>query len=150
MTTSSIVLIVVAAVAALLIIAALAWVARNKRNQHRHVEADKIREQAKEETLQVRQQEALADETAAKARAAQAEADVKAAQASGLQQKAAVHRNEAATSRDQLNEQWDRADTMDPDTQTPDDTPRQDSETREPPRGTSAGKQGPPSMPRSG
>jgi uncharacterized protein HemX len=150
MTTSSIVLIVVAAVAALLIIAALAWVARNKRNQHRHVEADKIREQAKEETLQVRQQEALADETAAKARAAQAEADVKAAQASGLQQKAAVHRNEAATSRDQLNEQWDRADTMDPDTQTPDDTPRQDSETRETPRGPSAGKQGPPPMLRSG
>ena len=53
MTTSSIVLIVVAAVAALLIIAALAWVARNKRNQHRHVEADKIREQAKEETLRL-------------------------------------------------------------------------------------------------
>ena len=123
MTTSSIVLIVVAAVAALLIIAALAWVARNKRNQHRHVEADKIREQAKEETLQVRQQEALADETAAKARSAQAEADVKAAQASGLQQKAAVHRNEAATSRDQLNEQLDRADTMDPASQTP-ETPR--------------------------
>ena len=72
---------------------------------------------------------------------------MKAAQASGLQQKAAVHRNEAATSRDQLNEQWDRADTMDPDTQTPDDTPRQDSETCETPRGPSAGKQGPPPMP---
>ena len=150
MTTNTIILIVVVAVAAIVLIAALAWVARNKRNQHRHVEADKIREQAKEETLQVRQQEALADETAAKARAAQAEADVKAAQASGLQQKAAVHRNEAATSRDQLNEQWDRADTMDPDTQTPDDTPRQASETRETPRGPSAGKQGPPPMPRSG
>ena len=148
MTTSSIVLIVVAAVAALLIVAALAWVARNKRNQHRHVEADKIREQAKEETLQVGAAEALADETAAKARAAKAEADVKAAQASGLQQKAAVHRNEAATSRDQLNEQGDRADTMDPDTQTRRHTATR-LETRETPREPSGGKQGPP-MPRSG
>jgi Tfp pilus assembly protein PilE len=123
MTTSSIVLIVVVAVVAILLIAAIAWVARNKRNQHRHNEAGKIREAATKETLQVKQREALADETAAKARAAQAEADVKAAQASGLQQQAAAHRGEAATARDQLNEQWDRADTMDPASQTP-ETPR--------------------------
>jgi FtsZ-interacting cell division protein ZipA len=114
MATSTIVLIVIAAVVAILLIAGLTWVARNKRNQHRHVEADKIREGARQETLQVKQHEALADETAAKARAAQAEADVKAAQASGLQQQAAVHRGEAVTSRDHLNEQWDRADTLDP------------------------------------
>ena len=119
MTTSSIVLIVIAAVVAILLIAAIAWVARNKRNQHRHVEADKIREAAKQETLQVKRREALADETAAKARAAQAESDVKAAQASGLQQQAAAHRGEAATSRDQLNEQLDRADKMDPASQIP-------------------------------
>ncbi|MGA3253029.1 MAG: hypothetical protein ABSD32_02550 [Mycobacterium sp.] len=114
MTTSTIVLTVIVAVAALVLIAALVWVARNKRNQHRHVEAEQIRDQAKEETLRVRQREALADETAAKARAAQAEADVKAAQSSGLQQQAAAHRSEAVTSRDQLNEQWDRADKLDP------------------------------------
>jgi len=71
----------------------------------------------------VKQREAMADETAAKARAAQAEADVKAAQASGLRQQAAVHLGEATTSRGQLNEQWDRADTMDPATPTP-ETPR--------------------------
>ena len=123
MTTSSIVLIVVFAVAALLLIAALAWLARNKRNQHRHVEAGKIREAAKDETLQVKQREALADETAAKARAAQAEADVKTAQASGLQQQAAVHRGEAATSRDELNQEFERADKMDPASQTP-ETPK--------------------------
>jgi FtsZ-interacting cell division protein ZipA len=123
MTTSSIVLIVVVAIAAIVLIAAIAWVARNKRNQHRHVEADKIRESAKEETLQVGQREALADETAAKARAAQAEADVKAAQASGLQQQAAAHRGEAATARDELNQEFERADTMDPASQTP-ETPR--------------------------
>jgi|SRR5271169_9030 len=114
MTTSTIVLTVIVAVAALVLIAALVWVARNKRNQHRHVKAEQIRDQANEETLRVRQREALADETAAKARAAQAEADVKAAQASGLQQQAAAHRSEAVTSRDQLNEQWDRADKLDP------------------------------------
>ena len=123
MTTSSTVLIVVVAVVAIVLIAVIAWVARNKRNQHRHVEAGKIREQAREETLQVRQREALADETAAKARAAQAEADVKAAQASGLQQQAAVHRTEAATSRDELNQEFERADKMDPASQTP-ETPR--------------------------
>jgi hypothetical protein len=72
-----------------------------------------------EETLQVNRQEALADETAAKARAARAEADVKAAQASGLEQQAAAHRREAASSGHQLNEQSDRADTIDPATQTP-------------------------------
>ncbi|MGB7144602.1 MAG: hypothetical protein WA290_17495 [Mycobacterium sp.] len=113
-TNTTVLIIVVAAVAAILLIAGLTWVARNKRHQQRRVEAGKIREDATHETLLVKQQEALAEETAAKARVAQAEADVKAAHASGLQQQAAVHRGEAVTSRDHLNEQWDRADTLDP------------------------------------
>jgi FtsZ-interacting cell division protein ZipA len=112
--STTVLIIVVAAVVAILLIAGLTWVAGNKRNQRRHVEADNIRDDARHETLLVNQQEALADETAAKARAAQAEADVNAAQASGLQQQAAVHRQEAVTSRDHLNEQWDRADNLDP------------------------------------
>lgn len=123
MATSTIVLIAIAAVAAILFVVLLARLVRDKRNEHRHTEADKIREDARQETLHVKQQEALANETAAKARAAQAEADVKAAQASGLRQQAAVHLGEATTSRGQLNEQWDRADTMDPATSTP-ETPR--------------------------
>jgi hypothetical protein len=127
MTTISIVLIVLIAIAALVLIAAIAVLARNKRNQHRHVAADKIREAAKDETLHVKQREALADETAARARAAQAEADIKAAQADGLQQQAAAHRSEAATSRDHLNEQWDRADTLDPASQTPETSRTADS-----------------------
>jgi uncharacterized iron-regulated membrane protein len=122
MATSTTVLIIVAAVVAVLLIAGLTWVARNKRNQQRHVEADKIREDATQRTLQVKQHEALADETAAKARAAQAESDVKAAQASGLEQQAAVHRGEAVTSRDHLNEQWDSADKLDPASQAASDT----------------------------
>jgi FtsZ-interacting cell division protein ZipA len=150
MTTSTIVLIVVVAVAAILLIAAIAWVARKKRTEHRRVEAGDIRDKAVDQSHKVGQREALADETAAKGRAAQAEADAKAAHATGLQHQAEVRRNDAATARDEVNQEFERADTMDPDTHTNGDTPREDSETRETPRGTPAGKQGPPPMPRSG
>ena len=150
MTTNTTVLIVVVAVAAILLIAAIAWVARNKRTQHRRVEAGEIRDKAVEQSHKVGQREALADETAAKARAAQAEADAKAAHATGLQHQAEVRRNDAATARDEVNQEFERADTMDPDTHTNGDTPREESETRETPRGTPAGKQGPPPIPRSG
>lgn len=60
MPTSSIVLIVVIVIAAILLIAAIVWVARNKRNEHRHVAAEEIREAARDETPQVRQREARA------------------------------------------------------------------------------------------
>jgi FtsZ-interacting cell division protein ZipA len=150
MTTNTIVLIVVVAVVAIVLIAAIAWVARNKRTQHRRVEAGNIRDKAAEQSHQVGQREALADETAAKARAAQAEADARAAHATGLQHQAEVRRNDAATARDEVNQEFQRADTIDPDTHTNGDKPRQDSETRETPRRTPAGKQGPPPMPRSG
>ena len=150
MTTSTIVLIVVVAVAAILLIAAIAWVARKKRTEHRRVEAGNIRDKAAEQSHEVGQREALADETAAKGRAAQAEADAKAAHARGLQHQAEVRRTDAVTARDEVNQEFERADTMDPDTHTNGDTPRKDSETRETPRGTPACKQGPPPMPRSG
>jgi FtsZ-interacting cell division protein ZipA len=150
MSTTSIVLIVVVAVVAILLIATIAWVARNKRTQHRRVEAGNIRDKATEQSHKVGQREALADETAAKARAAQAEADAKTAHATGLQHQAEMRRNDAATARDEVNQEFERADTIDPDMHTNGDTPRQDSETRATPRGTPAGKQGPPPMPRSG
>ena len=150
MTTSTIVLIVVVAVVAILLIATIAWVARNKRSQHRRVEAGNIRDKAAEQSHKVGQREALADETAAKARAAQAEADAKAAHATGLQHQAEVRRSDAATARDEVNQEFERADTIDPDTHTNGDTPREDSETRQTPQGTPAGKQGPPSMHRAG
>jgi FtsZ-interacting cell division protein ZipA len=150
MTTNTIVLIVVVVAAAILLIAAIAWVARNKRTQHRRVEAGEIRDKAAEQSHKVGQREALADETAAKGRAAQAEADAKAAHARGLQHQAEMRRNDATTAREEVNQEFERADTIDPDTHTNGDTPRQDSETRQTPRGTPAGKQGPPPMPRSG
>lgn len=119
MTTSSIVLTALIAVAVFVLVAAITLMARNQRDSHRHAEAGKIREAATHAALHVKQREARAAETAAKARAANAEADVKTAQAAGLQQQAAGHRNEAVTARQQLNEQWDRADTMDPASDTP-------------------------------
>src|SRR6187397_593281 len=139
MTTSTIVLIVVVAVVAILLIAAIAWVARNKRTQHRRVEAGNIRDKAAEQSHKVGQREALAAEAAAKA-----------AHATGLQHQAEMRRTDAATARDEVNQEFQRADTIDPDTHTNGDTSRQDSETRQTPRGTATGKQGPPPMPRSG
>ncbi len=150
MTTSTIVLIVVIAVAAILAIAAIAWVARKKRTEHRRVEAGDIRDKATDESHKVGQREAFADETAAKARVAQAEAEAKTAHAAGLQHQAQVRRNDAATARDEVNQEFERADKIDPDSQTPDDKPRQGSETQQTPRATSGGKQGPPSMHRAG
>lgn len=114
MATTSILLISLVVCAAILLIAAIAWVARDKRNAHRHIAAEEMREAAVEEARDVRQREAWADETAARARAAQAESDVKAAQADGLKQQAAVHRSEAVDSRARLDEQRTRADKMDP------------------------------------
>jgi len=119
MTTSSIIFIVLIAVIAILLIATIAWVARNKRNQHRRVEAGDIRDKAADESHKVGQREALADETAAKARVAQAEADAKTAHATGLQHQAQVRRSDAATARDEVNQEFKRADKLDPDSQTP-------------------------------
>jgi FtsZ-interacting cell division protein ZipA len=150
MSTTSIVLIVLVAVVALLLIATIVWVARNKRIQHRRVEAGDIRDKAADESHKVGQREALADETDAKARVAQAEADAKTAHATGLQHQAQVRRSDAATARDDVNQEFERADKIDPDSQTPEDKPREDYETRATPRATSGGKQGPPSMHRAG
>ena len=150
MTTNTTVLIVVVAVAAILLIAAIAWVARNKRTQHRRVEAGEIRDKAVEQSHKVGQREALADETAAKARAAQAEADAKAAHATGLQHQAEVRRNDAATARDEVNQEFERADTIG---SRHAHQRRHTARSVRNPRDTSghpAGKQGPPPIPRSG
>jgi flagellar biosynthesis/type III secretory pathway M-ring protein FliF/YscJ len=106
--------IVIAAIVAVLLIVALVVAAVTARRRRRERHAEKIREQARLETTKVERREALAQETAAKARAAQAEAEVKAAEAARLQDRAAKHRSDAATSREQLQDQWDRADSLDP------------------------------------
>jgi len=107
---------IVIAVAAVLVIAALVVGVSRAMRQRRVRHAEQIREQARLETAKLERREALADETAAKARAAQAEAEVKAAEAARLQERAAKHQSEAATSREQLQEQWNRAESIDPET----------------------------------
>src|SRR5260370_12442679 len=114
MSTSNIVWIVIAAIVAVLVIAALIFAVSRATRRRRHRQAEEIREQATLETTRVERRQALADETAAKARAAQAEAEAKAAEAAMLQERAAPHQSEVATSREQLREQWNRADSVDP------------------------------------
>ncbi len=139
MTTSSIVWIVVIVVAAVLLVAAIAWLARKTRTEHRRAQAGGIREKAVEQSHEVGQREALADETAAKARAAQAEAEAMAAHAAGLQHQAQARRADAATSRSEVDREFERADRIDPDAPTT-DTPRVDA----------AGRHDPPQMPKAG
>jgi hypothetical protein len=139
MTTSTIVWIVVIVMAAVLLVAAIAWVARKKRTEHRRVQAGDIRDKAVEQSHEVGQREALADETAAKARAAQAEAEALAAHSAGLEHQAQARHTEAATSRSEVNREFERADKVDP-----------DSPTSDTPRGDGAGRQDPPRMPKAG
>ena len=114
MTTSNIVWLVIAVVVAVLLLATLAVLTVRMGNRRRHLRAEDIRNHARAETKRVERREALADETAARARAAQAEAEVKAAEAARLQQRAAAHQSEAATSREDLDERWKHADSIDP------------------------------------
>lgn len=105
---------IVIAVVALLVIIALVLGISRARNRRRQRQAEEIREQAKLDTARVERREALAQETAAKARAAQAEAEAKAAEAARLQERAANHHSEVATARESLQEQWNRAESLDP------------------------------------
>ncbi|WP_116645661.1 hypothetical protein [Mycobacterium kubicae] len=114
MSTRNIVLIVIAAVVAIVVIALLAAMATRAKRRRQLQQAEQIREQARIEQTKVQRREALAEETAAKARAAQAEAEAKAAEAARLHERAATHQSEVTASREQLEEQWQRADSIDP------------------------------------
>jgi hypothetical protein len=116
MATSTIIEIAFAAVAVIAILIALGVVARHKRTGHRRVQAGEIRDAAAEQAHTVGRREALADETAAQARVAAAEADAKSAHARGLAHRAQQRRSGAATARGEVDEQLQRADTLDPDT----------------------------------
>jgi hypothetical protein len=120
MATSTVIEIAVAAVAVIAILIALGVVVRHKRTEHRRVQAGEIRDDATEQAHKVGRREALADETAARARVAAAEADAKSAHARGLTHQAEERRSGAATARGEVDEQFQRADTLDPDTDDPD------------------------------
>lgn len=134
-TTNTVVWIVVAVVV-VVIVALAVWALANRRAEHRRGEAANIRDQAREESFEVGQREALAEETEAKARAAAAEADAKAAEADRLQQRAGAHSSEAAASREELDKKWQRADEIDPDHKSPDPESGNASHGSEAPRGT--------------
>lgn len=114
MSTNTVVLIVVAIVVVLLLILGFAFVARSARDKKRGAEADRIRDEAREESARVEKRESIAAETEAKARAAAAEAEAKAAEAARLSDRAANHRDAAASSREDLDSKWQHADSLDP------------------------------------
>jgi Na+-transporting NADH:ubiquinone oxidoreductase subunit NqrC len=114
MSTSTTVWIAVAVVVAILLIVAMVVAVNAARNRRRQRQAEEIREQVRLDAAKLERQEVLANETAAKARATQAEAEVKAAEAARLQDRAAKHHSDLATSREQLQDQQNRADSLDP------------------------------------
>lgn len=109
MASNTTVLLIVAAMAALVLVGVLVSLAYKTRTPKR---GETVRDQAGEDALRLRRQEALADEFDARAHAAQVEIDIKTVRAYSLQQQATVHRSEAVTSRDQLNELRDQADKL--------------------------------------
>jgi cytoskeletal protein RodZ len=112
--SNTVVWIIVAVVVVLLLILVAALFARSARDRKHTAEADRIRDDVREQSTRVEKREAIAAETDAKARAAAAEAEAKAAEAARLTERASTHRNEAASSREHLDAELDRADGMDP------------------------------------
>jgi FtsZ-interacting cell division protein ZipA len=106
--------IVIAVVVVLLVIALIALLTRKRRAQRR-VEAGQIREEASHRVNEVQRREAIAEESAAKARRAQADAEAKAAEAKRLQHEAQSQQGHAASSRQELDAEFQRADKLDPD-----------------------------------
>ena len=106
--------IVIAAIVAVLLIVALVVAVATARRRRRERHAEEIREQARLETTKVEGVKRWRRNSRKGAGAAQAEAEVKAAEAARLQDRAANYQSEATTSREQLRDQWDRADNLDP------------------------------------
>jgi FtsZ-interacting cell division protein ZipA len=123
MASNTVIWIVIAAIVAIVLIALAVLITQKATQRRRRLEARNIRQEVQADTTRVEKREALAEETASKARAAQAEAEAKAAEAARLEQRAAAHREQTATSRDELRQRAEHADTLDP-------TPS-DSETRQ-------------------
>jgi hypothetical protein len=95
--------------AALVLAVVLAGVVYKTRAPKR---VETVRDEAEQDALRIRHQEVLADEFDARAHAARVELDIKTVRACSLQQQATVHRSEAVTSRDQLNELRDSSDKL--------------------------------------
>ena len=117
MATSTIVWIVVAVIALLVVIAVAAVLARKQRERSRIAKSDEIREQVRQDSVDVERREALARETAARARAAEAEAE-------RLKSHADKHFSHATEARSDLEERSLHADALDPRVKDTDDVDR--------------------------
>jgi predicted lipid-binding transport protein (Tim44 family) len=149
MAISTIIGIAFFAVAAVLLFVALGVVVCRRSHTHHRVPACNSPDKAAEQSHTVGQREALAEETAAQARVAQAEGDAKTAHAAGLTHQAQALRSDAATARDDVKKDFERADTIDPDSQTH-DTTGEDTGTRETPPGSPGDTHAPRPMRRAG
>ncbi|MFQ6332001.1 hypothetical protein ACLMAL_38620 [Nocardia sp. CWNU-33] len=125
MSTTIVIVIVIVAVVVVLLVA---WMLMRQRREHQRVEAEGIRDRAAKQEFEVGQQQARANEVAARSRAAEAEGEAKAAQAEQLAQQAHVHHSEAADSRTELDKEWERADKVDPDSNSGETQQRADPE----------------------
>jgi hypothetical protein len=105
---------VVAFIALIVVIAVAAMLARTQRERSRIAKSDEIREQVRQDSVEVERREALARETAARARAAEAEAEAKAAEAQRLKSHADKHFGHATDARSDLEERRSHADALDP------------------------------------
>ncbi|MGV8874106.1 MAG: hypothetical protein ACOH2Q_16350, partial [Rhodococcus sp. (in: high G+C Gram-positive bacteria)] len=106
---------IIVAVVAVVLLIGIAVVVSRKSKERKRLEAHGIREEAADQSAIVEERELLARESEAKARRAQAEADVKAAEAEKLAQQAQSHQGVAASSRDEMESQFERANRIDPD-----------------------------------
>jgi FtsZ-interacting cell division protein ZipA len=106
--------IIIAAIVLLLVLGAVALMSRKRKESHR-TEAQQIREEAKSRSTTIDQREAKAAENEARARAAEAEAEMKAAEARRMRVTAEEQKAATQNDRTDVDEQWRRADELDPD-----------------------------------
>jgi type IV secretory pathway VirB10-like protein len=105
---------IIIAVVAVIVLALVAFAVRSATQKKRAAEADRIREEVHVDDQKLQRRESIAVETEAKARAAQAEAEAKAAEAARLQDRASSHREVVDSTRSNLDERREHADSLDP------------------------------------
>jgi uncharacterized protein HemX len=96
------------------VIVAVVVVMGRQRKTRQAERADSLRSEASEQSSLVRQRESKAAEVDARARAAQAESDAKAAEAGRLALTAERQKAEASTQRSEVDDQFRRANAVDP------------------------------------
>ena len=108
--------IVIGVVVVLAIVGIALWWSRSgRRDDLRRREAERLREKAAAERIELQRREAEAARIDAEARMAQAEADARAAEAAGLQAEARSRADDLEAPRSRVEDRLRRADHLDPD-----------------------------------